>query len=162
MPIPVTPGIGIVRLALWNHRIERVLALESGLAVQELHCILQLHLESPASASTVAALLGVRDTYLSRLLRKLERRELILRTQDPRDRRKECVRLTSRGTERAERAIHRASEIAEEVLSGLPEERRGQFLNCIGLITTRGTGGSPPEAATNERPIPSLLKKEST
>ena len=140
-------GVEIALLALWNHRIERVLAGEAGLAVHELHCVLQLFLREPGSARALAEILGVRDTSLSKLLRSLESRGMVERSVTRTDRRIECVRLTSSGAATAERVLLRASEIGAEVLSTLPEERRAQFRRCLNVIVS----GKP--ASEQDQPV---------
>ena len=144
-------GVEIALLALWNHRIERVLAAEAGLAVHELHCMLQIFLHEPGSARALAEILGVRDTSLSKLLRSLQKRGLVDRGATPDDRRIECVRLTSTGTQLAERILGRASEIGAEVLERLPEERRSQFRRCLNVIVSSKTAtASEPPASEGE------------
>ncbi len=146
-------GVEIALLALWNHRIERVLAAEAGLAVHELHCILQLFLHEPGSARALAEILGVRDTSLSKLLRSLQKRGMVDRGTAPDDRRIECVRLTPTGLQLAERVLVRASEIGSDVLARLPEERRAQFRRCLNVIvsskTTTGDAGTVLDGKDN-------------
>jgi DNA-binding MarR family transcriptional regulator len=151
-------GTEITRMALWNHRIERLLAVEGGLPVNELHCILQLYLETPPSATALSDLLGIRDSSLSKLLRNLERRGAILRADDPLDRRIERVHLTDSGTRIAVQSIARASAIGARVLAELPEERRAQFVRCLGVMTTIGSSiiapGTPPDETNSTTPPP--------
>ena len=146
MVSPENIGVEIALLALWNHRIERVLAAEAGLAVHELHCILQLFLHEPGSAHALADILGVRDTSLSKLLRNLQKRGMVDRGVTPGDRRIGCVRLTPSGLNLAERILARASEIGADVLARLPEERRSQFRRCLGVIVSSKTttASDPP------------------
>jgi DNA-binding MarR family transcriptional regulator len=137
VPIPEL-GAEFTRLALWNHRIERILAAEEDIPVNEVHCILLLFLEKPSSASELASLLGILGTSLSKILRKLELRGFIVRSSNTGDRRVEHVCLTESGEAIATRVLKRAGEIGRQVLSGLPEERREQFLRCLNVIISSG------------------------
>ena len=136
VPAQVDSGLKIIRLGIWNHRIQNALAKEAGLPVYELECVLVLYLDRPSSASSLAQLLGVRSSSLSKLLRRLEERGLVERTIDRSDRRVERITLAAAGVSLAERAMARAAEIAATMLELLPEARRPQFLDCIRLITS--------------------------
>jgi DNA-binding MarR family transcriptional regulator len=157
MNVPTNLGADFTRLTLWNHRIERLLAAAEDIPVNELHCLMLLFLEKPASASLLAKCLGIRDTSLSKLLRKLESRSAIKRVSDSADRRIEHVFLTDAGTGIAERTLVRASEIGAQILADLPEERREQFVRCLNVITSSGGERILPERAAsqeNTQPTP--------
>jgi DNA-binding MarR family transcriptional regulator len=141
-------------MALWNHRIERVLAAAERLPVNELHCLMQLFLEKPTSARALADLLGIRDSSLSKLLRKLEQRAAVIRGPDPADRRIEHVYLSESGARVAERTIARATEIGGKILAELPEERRGQFVRCLGVMTLIGSNIIALDTLYAEKPNP--------
>jgi len=139
------PGVEILQLALWNHRIERMLAGAAGLPVNEFHCVMLLFLCSPESARTLADLLGIRDSSLSKLLRKLELRQLVTRMPAASDRRIESVRLTETGVRAAEEALSHASVIAGKMLAEIAEDRRQQFRRCIKLLYTSNTFKEPEQ-----------------
>lgn len=150
MNVPINLGADFTRLTLWNHRIERLLAAAEDIPVNELHCLMLLFLEKPASASVLAKCLGIRGTSLSKLLRKLESRGAIRRVPDSADRRIERVFLTDSGTGTAERTLVRASEIGVQILADLPEERREQFMRCLNVITSSGGDRILPERTSSQ------------
>jgi DNA-binding MarR family transcriptional regulator len=161
MEVPENLGTEFTRLALWNHRIERLLAAEEEISVNELHCLMLLFLEKPPSASVLAHRLGIRDTSLSKLLRKLESRSAIRRVSNDADRRIEQVFLTEVGTGMAERTLARASEAGSQILAELPEERRQQFMRCLNVITSSGSDRIHLGTAEREETIQSTLHQQS-
>ena len=147
MNTPDQVGVEFTRLALWNHRIERFLGGEEEIPVNQLHCLMILYLEKPLSASELACHLGIRDTSLSKLLRSLESFGAVRRSRDPTDRRIERVALTASGERIAERTLSRAAAVGRQLLESLPEERRAQFMRCLGVITTNSSTSAPVEIA---------------
>jgi len=131
-------AVAVIQLALWNHRIERALAAEEGLPVNELHCLLQLFFTEPESASGLASVLGIRDTSLSKLLRKLELQGEITRCPDQINRRIERVTLTPKGRDVVQRTLDRAAEIGRNLVGQLPEDRQSKFVQCLGVIASSG------------------------
>lgn len=144
-------GVEFTRLALWNHRLERTLGEEEEMPVNQLHCLMTLYIEKPSSARELAKRLGILDTSLSKILRALQERGAVERSQDPSDRRVERVSLTHPGERSAQRLIARAGEIGCQLLSGLPEERRVQFMRCLGVITSSNTAGFGKPSGSGEQ-----------
>ncbi len=129
-------AVEIIRLGLWNHRVQSALAKDVDLPVYQLECLLVLHLDQPGSAGDLAARLGIHKSSLSKLLAALQERGLVQRALGETDRRTERVTLTEAGRILVERAEARAEEIAMALLEMLPEERRTQFLGCVRTITS--------------------------
>jgi DNA-binding MarR family transcriptional regulator len=155
--LPDNIGVEFTRLALWNHRIERILGGEEEIPVNQLHCLMALYLKRPSSARELADHLGIRDTSLSKLLRSLESRGAVQRCPDLADRRVELVSLTRSGECTAERTLKRAAAIGNQVLAGLPQERREQFLRCLGVITSNTYQIAPSETpGSDEQAVHSL------
>lgn len=129
-------AIEIIRLGLWNHRVQNVLAKEVNLPVYQLECVLILYLDHPDSAGNLAERLGILKSSLSKILSALQKRGLIERALGDTDRRTERLTLTDAGIALVERVQSRAEEIAIALLELLPEERRSQFMGCVRTITS--------------------------
>jgi MarR family transcriptional regulator, lower aerobic nicotinate degradation pathway regulator len=130
-------AVEIIRLGMWNHRVQYALAKDVDLPIYSLECLLVLFLDHPESAGALADSLGIRKSSLSKLLNGLEERGLVHRELDPVDRRMERLTLTEAANALVDRVHTRASEIAMEMLAKLPEERRSQFLRCVRTITSQ-------------------------
>jgi DNA-binding MarR family transcriptional regulator len=135
MPDQINPGVTILRLTLKCHKIENDLAATIGLTVNELHCLLQLHLEKPCCVRKLTEILGIGATSTSKLLRSLDRRGYLMRTLDPDDRRKESVRLTEAGLQVGNRAIVLAQKISQQIIKQIPQERAESFGRCLSLLS---------------------------
>ncbi len=129
-------AVEIIRLGLWNHRVQNALAKEVDLPVYQLECVLLLYLDRPDSAGSLAEKLGIHKSSLSKLLSSLQERGLIERALGDTDRRTERLTLTDAGIALVERVQSRAEEIAIALLELLPEERRSQFMGCVRTITS--------------------------
>ncbi len=129
-------AVEIIRLGLWNHRVQNTLAKTAELPVYQLECLLILYLDHPDSAGSLAEKLDVHKSTLSKLLSALQERGLIDRALGDPDRRTERLTLTDAGLKIVERVQSRAEEIAFALLQLLPEERRFQFMGCVRTITS--------------------------
>ena len=131
-----TAAVEIIRLGLWNHRVQNALAKEVDLPVYQLECVLLLYLDHPESAGSLAEKMGIHRSSLSKLLSALQRRGLIERALGSPDRRRERLTLTDAGLALVERVQSRGEEIAKVLLELLPDERRSQFMGCVRTITS--------------------------
>jgi DNA-binding MarR family transcriptional regulator len=129
-------AVEIIRLGLWNHRVQNSLAKEVDLPVYQLECVLLLYLDHPDSAGDLAEKLGIHKSSLSKLLSALQERGLVERALGDTDRRTERVTLTDAGIALVERVQSKAEGIAIALLELLPEERRSQFMGCVRTITS--------------------------
>ena len=151
MNIYTSAAVEIIRLGLWNHRVQNNLAKDVDLPVYQLECLLVLHLDQPVSAGSLAEKLGIHKSSLSKLLASLQQRGLVQRALGETDRRTEQVTLSAAGLALVKRAQSRAEEIAVALLDMLPEERRTQFMGCVRTITSNDVPiGSKTTPAQNE------------
>jgi DNA-binding MarR family transcriptional regulator len=144
-------AVEIIRLGLWNHRVQNALAKEVDLPVYQLECVLLLYLDQPDSAGSLSERLGIHKSSLSKLLSALQERGLITRALGDADRRTERVTLTDAGIALVERVQSRAEGIAAALLELLPEERRSQFMGCVRTITSNEppVETDPPRSRTD-------------
>ena len=131
-----TAGDEIIRLGIWNRRVQNALAKEVDLPVHQLECVLLLYLDHPESAGSLAKKMGIQRSSLSKLLSALQERGLIERAFGESDRRTERLTLTETGLAMVGQIRSGADEIARSLLDLLPEERRPQFMRCVRTITS--------------------------
>lgn len=148
-----TAALEIIRMSLWNHRLQNALAREVDLPVYQLECLLVLHFDHPDSAGELAEILGIRKSSLSRLLSALQKRDLIARALGDEDRRTERLSLTDAGVALVERVQTRTERIAATLLELLVPERRSQFISCLRTITANDV---PVEGAPSRRSLKSI------
>jgi len=104
---------------------------ELGLTHGEVNALAQL---VPGTAVTVAELLaatGQRASTLTGVLDRLERRGLIERALNPRDRRSFTVTLTDAGAAAAEKVRRTFRDIEEQVLAAVPQRSAKGFFDVL-------------------------------
>ena len=140
-------GLLLVRLArasAW--RLSRSLA-DSGLRWTEFAVLHHLEAQGPSSQRDLALALRIQPSNIVGLLDELERRRLLTRAPDPRDRRRHRVQLTARGL-RAVTLAREATQRAEaDVLAPLSPAERRDFHDLLVRLTAHtcdrgGFGGS--------------------
>ncbi len=75
------------------------------------------------SAGTLAEILRLHPSTLTGILHRLERRELVHRTHDPRDRRRTRLELTPRGRKLDAPSTGTVEAVVARVLAGIPASR---------------------------------------
>lgn len=126
---------GLLRLTLVTQKIARCLAADSGVTVNEFHCMMQLYLEKPCCVRELTEILGIGSTSTSKLLRALDKRGWITRNLDKGDRRMEVISLTPPGIEVVQRIMQAANVAASSLIEQLPPDRREPFAECIHTVT---------------------------
>jgi DNA-binding MarR family transcriptional regulator len=84
--------------------------------------------EGPVRPTTLAGMLEVDLSVVSRQVRSLEDAGFVQRQTDPQDARAALVSATEAGREAFERTKQQRTEVLEEVLSGWPEADRESFI----------------------------------
>ena len=140
-------GLLLLRLArasAW--RLSRSLA-ESGLRWTEFAVLHHLEAQGPASQRELALALRIQPSNIVALLDELERRGLLTRAPDPRDRRRHRVQLTARGLRALTLARESALRAEADVLAPLSPAERRDFHAALVRLTAHtcdraGFGGS--------------------
>ena len=114
---------------------ERRIARAFGLTTAGLSCIRYLYIHEAPSVGDLARRLEVSSSRITRVIRGLERRELVRRFVDLRDRRRIVVQLTRAGWRTAAR-IHRVyHDVHAEILSYLdPGEHEPMLAHLESLM----------------------------
>jgi DNA-binding MarR family transcriptional regulator/GNAT superfamily N-acetyltransferase len=124
--------------------------LSSPFTLTEVRLLFELAQRESATATILVAELGLDAGYMSRLLRRLERRRLVKRTPSTRDARESHLALTAAGRA-AFRALDRqASDEVARLLSPLDEAAQSRLVESMETIATllgatpRRTPGAEP------------------
>ncbi len=134
-PLDYFRANALLRLALVTQKIARCLADDTGLTVNEFHCMTQLYLEKPCSAGKLTKILGIGATSTSKFLRSLDKKKWITRSLDETDRRVEVIALTPSGMEVVKNIMSAADLVATALIEQLPLERRVPFTECVHTVT---------------------------
>lgn len=84
-----------------------------------------------ASQSILKEYMGIDDSYLSKVLDKLEQKDLIQRAIDPNDRRSRLIEISSNGTSISENIFSSAMKINDSMLCVLSMDEREQLYTLL-------------------------------
>lgn len=95
-------------------------AKKNNLSMSQLGALLHLHRAGACAVSNISEDLGVTNAAVSQMLDRLVRNGLVLRGEDPADRRSKRIELTAKG---------------REMIHGTMKARREWFLALAGTLT---------------------------
>ena len=117
-----------------RRRLKEVSA-DDDLSASQTSALARLAREGASSASALAGAERVRPQSMAATLAALEERQLVQRSQDPDDGRRQVVSLTGPGRERAEGAQAAREEWLTRALQDrYTEDERGTIVEALGLL----------------------------
>ena len=137
-----TRRIGVLQEGLLGGK----LSLPEGRIIWEL-----AQTEGP-TAARLAAALSLDPGYLSRLLRGLEERKLIVRSASPRDARETLIALTEAGRDAYVAINARSQAEVGAMLASLPPAERACLVGALGLVERLLGDAAPPRVPYILRP----------
>lgn len=108
-----------------------------GIDGRELAVLIVLASGEPASQQEAAARLGVDRTTMVALLDVLEHKDLVARTPDAHDRRRNVVELTAAGRIALQRGRKTTDEVEREFLAPLSQRAAEQFRGALRALVVR-------------------------
>ena len=136
---PIPPG-DIERIRSFNRFYTKQIGLlRNGLlgskfTLSEAHILFEIAHSSEPTATDLVAKLGLDPGYLSRILKSLEQRGLILRTRSEKDGRRRLISLAKQGDRAFADLDRRAREQLEEMLRPIADGQRAALLSAIDTI----------------------------
>ena len=120
-------GVDLLRLTRRCRGIDKYVSSRAELSIDEMHCLCVLFSDHPPSVKRLSELINVSSTRASKILKDLEDRELVTRTLDADDRRKEQVVLTESGEKVVQKIVGLYTEIGNELLTSWRTELAADF-----------------------------------
>ncbi len=108
--------------------------LGSDLSLTELRLLFELSCRGSATATSIAHDLGIDAGYLSRLLKKFERRRYIERARSASDARERWLSLTKQGTAAFRPLEHAARDQIAVMLDPMTPRQRGELVGAMQSI----------------------------
>jgi DNA-binding MarR family transcriptional regulator len=136
---PVAECAAFIRLC--RDRLVPLLDRAAGVTSKELRILRDLRSERGDCASEIGRRLAIDDGEMSRLISRLEARELLGRTA-ARDRRKTALRLTPTGRALVDRSNWAEHMVLEARLEGLSAEEQAKLREAMSVVTTLLCGRS--------------------
>jgi DNA-binding MarR family transcriptional regulator len=105
--------------------------LSEEITLPQYRALLVLFTRGPQRAADLSAALGVTPGTGSRMIERLIRKQLVLRSRSRQDRRATFVHLTNAGRQLVDRASERRRQEIARILGGLPEESRAALASSM-------------------------------
>ena len=107
---------------------------ESELSLSQVSTLFRLFHHGPNSVNDLADHLGISMAAVSQLLNQLMDAELILRSEDPSDRRVKLIGLTEKGMLAVEKSIQARHAWVDELAQMFTPEEKNQILPALQLL----------------------------
>jgi DNA-binding MarR family transcriptional regulator len=121
-------------------------AREMGLSMSQIGTLFHVY-HGKSSVSEISDFLGVSNAASSQLLERLVQGGLVLRTEDPNDRRCKQIVLTDRGAEIIRESIAVRFEWLDGMAQGLSDSERDQVLQGVKLLVEKSSQLEQPTGA---------------
>ena len=112
-------------------------ARESGLSMHQLGALFQVHRKGCSGVTELGDELGVTSSAASQMLERLVQQGLIVRSEDPRDRRSKLLILTEKGQEVLCEGIQARQKWIEELAELLTDEEKAQALGVLNNLVEK-------------------------
>lgn len=128
-------------LRTWNEVVMRrsmrsllLFVKQSGLSMSQIGALYQIHRKGPCGVSGLGEDLGVTSAAASQLLDRLVHSELILRTEDPHDRRGKQIVLTEQGRQMLQNSLHVRQRWLADLAQTLSDAEKAQVAAALDLL----------------------------
>lgn len=110
---------------------------DSGLSMSQIGALFHVQREGSSAVSHLGDGLGVSSAAASQLLDRLEQQGLILRVEDPKDRRAKQITLTDKGRETLQAAIHARQGWLSELAEIMTASEKAQIVAALEILIAR-------------------------
>jgi DNA-binding MarR family transcriptional regulator len=109
-------------------------ARESGLSMSNLGAIFHIHRIGSCGVTELGDHLGVTSAAASQMLDRLVQQELILRTEDPDDRRVKQIALTEKGNRILEEGLHARQGWMDDLAQNLSDREKETIISGLNIL----------------------------
>ena len=95
---------------------------EEDFTIKELSVLLRIRIDDVTTQHDLVNVFNVSGAYIAKVLRKFEDTGLILRKENPQNRRQKLVHLTDEGVEKTDKLLDIIENWESEVTSGITDE----------------------------------------
>jgi DNA-binding MarR family transcriptional regulator len=107
---------------------------QSGFSLSQVNTLFHIHRVGGCGVSDLADHLGISNAAASQLLERLVQQDLILRQEDPQDRRAKTLILTEKGTQTLQEGIHARQGWLQELSRTLSSTEREQVTAALKIL----------------------------
>jgi len=128
-------------------------ARESGLSMSQLGALFQIHHRESSGVTDLGDQLGVTSSAASQLLERLVQQELILRSEDPSDRRVKQLVLTDKGRQVLQESIRARESWLSDLAAALSDSEKEAIIAALNILIDKANHFSQP-VESEKCPIP--------
>ncbi|MGA2502639.1 MAG: MarR family transcriptional regulator [Anaerolineales bacterium] len=110
--------------------------LTTGLSFSQINILMRLVHRGSTSVSEVGEQLGITSAAASQAVDRLVQLGLIVRTEDPEDRRAKQLALTQKGRDLIDQGVEARSKWVEGVTDTLSSEQQNMIISALILLTS--------------------------
>lgn len=111
-------------------------AKSTGLSMPQFSLLMQLHHKGACGMSEVSGRFEITPAAASQLVDKLVQNGLIIREEDPNDRRAKLLNLTDKGRELIEQGIEERYRWVDQLAEMLSDQEKARVSEALTLLTT--------------------------
>ena len=112
-------------------------ARESGLSMSQVNALFHIHHQGGCGVTDLGDHLGVSSAAASQMLERLVQQELILRSEDPEDRRVKQLVLTDKGTRAIHDGIHARQGWLDDLANMLSISEKEQVAAALNILINK-------------------------
>jgi DNA-binding MarR family transcriptional regulator len=122
-------------------------ARERGLSMSQLGALFHIHHSGSSGVTDLGDDLGVTSSAASQMLERLVQQELILRSEDPSDRRVKQIILTDKGLQVVQESMHTRQRWLSDLAENLSDSEKGAIIAALNILINKANHlGQPVEA----------------
>ena len=110
---------------------------ESGWSMSQLGALMMIHRRGTSAVSDIGEELGVSNAAASQMLDRLVQEDLILRTEDPHDRRVKQIKLTDKGCQMIHEGFEARHSWLNELAQNLSKSEKEQVCHALKILTDK-------------------------
>ena len=104
---------------------------EAGLHPGQMPLITSLYKKEGVTQKEIADKLGIKPSTINVMIRRLEKKEFVIRKQDPEDQRRSLVYLTVHGSQIYEKISGAAVDIKDQVMNTFTEDEKEELFRLL-------------------------------
>ncbi|PKO13804.1 MAG: hypothetical protein CVU39_17410 [Chloroflexi bacterium HGW-Chloroflexi-10] len=112
-------------------------AKRKGYSMSQINTLFHIHRHGTCGVTDVAEHLGISNAAASQLLERLVQQKMVLRTEDPVDRRNKRIILTEEGKHTVAESIHARQAWIIDLQEKLDQTEKDQVIAALDILTTK-------------------------
>lgn len=109
-------------------------AKKSGLSMSQLGALFHLHHKGCVGVTDLGDHLGVTNAAVSQMIERLVQQGLILRSEDPSDRRAKQIVLTAKGLQVFQKSVHARMDWLDDLVQTLSAEEKEKITEALKIL----------------------------